>query len=260
VADEAKVREMSRWMVQHYREFSASISDYGSGVNLGAMTQTGNLPTRNFRDGLFEEADAISANVMMGDIGIGMEGCHACPIRCKKVIKTGAPYFVEPAYGGPEYETLASLGSNCGVNDPEAVSKGHEICNANAIDAISAGSTVAFAMECFENGLITPEQTGGLELRFGNGEAMVKVLEMICDREGIGDLLAEGTKRAAQEIGQGAERFAIQVKGVDMGMHEPRGKQVLGMGYAVCGNGADHGAGHSRYHAHGRRPRTGECP
>ncbi len=242
IADAAKIREMSRWMGRNYLEMTRDLSEFGTagrGSNMEAGSLSGNLPTRNFRDGYFATAGLLDARRIRFD----MEGCYACPIRCKMMVRTGAPYFVDPIYGGPEYETLAALGSNCGIDDVEAVSKAHELCNAYSIDTISAGATIAFAMECFENGLLTLEDTGGIELGFGNAQAMVQVMEQIGRREGIGDLLAEGTLRAAQEIGKGAEEYAMEVKGVDLGMHEPRGKQVLGLGYAVCAHGADHGAG-----------------
>jgi aldehyde:ferredoxin oxidoreductase len=206
-------------------------------------TLTGNIPTRNWRDGIFEQAGDISANAVRDTIRIGMEGCYACPIRCKKVVKVEAPYSVDPDYGGPEYETLAALGTNCGVDDLKAISKGHHLCGAYSLDTISMGSTIAFAMECFEQGLLTTEDTGGVELTFGNAEAMLTMIEKIARREDIGDLLAEGTMRAAAKIGGGSERFAMQVKGVDLGMHESRLKFGLGLGYAVVCHGADHGAG-----------------
>ncbi|MDD5288926.1 MAG: aldehyde ferredoxin oxidoreductase C-terminal domain-containing protein, partial [Dehalococcoidales bacterium] len=167
-------------------------------------------------------------------------GCFACPVRCKKVVKAEAPYTVDPAYGGPEYETLASLGSNCGIDNLVAISKGNELCGAYSLDSISAGCAISFAMECFENGLLTTKDTGGIDARFGNAEAMLKLIELIARREGIGDLLAEGTAIAAQKIGGRAKDFAINVKGVEFGMHEPRLKAGLGLGFMVDPNGADH--------------------
>jgi aldehyde:ferredoxin oxidoreductase len=172
-----------------------------------------------------------------------MDGCYACPIRCKKMLRATDPYLVDPDYGGPEYETLAALGSDCGIADADAVARGHALCQAYSLDTISAGGTIAFAMECFEKGLLTLQDTDGIELRFGNAEAMLAMLERIAHREGIGDLLAEGSRIAAQRIGQGAEAYAIEVKGVEMGMHEPRLKQGLGLTYAVNPHGADHGSG-----------------
>jgi len=133
------------------------------------------------------------------------------------------------------------LGSNCGIDDLKAIAKGSELCNAYSMDTISTGGTIAFAMECFENGLLSIKDTGGIELRFGNAEAMLKVIELIARREGIGDLLAEGTVRAAQSIGKAAIAFAMQVKGLEAGLHEPRAKPGFGLGYMVNPHGADHG-------------------
>ena len=132
---------------------------------------SGNMPIRNFRDGEFPEISGLE--YIMDKIGVKMEGCWACAVRCKKVVKAEAPYKVDPDYGGPEYETIGSLGSTCGVSDIVAVSRANELCNAYSLDTIGAGVTIAFAMECFEEGLLTLEDTGGIELRFGNGDAMV---------------------------------------------------------------------------------------
>ena len=150
------------------------------------------------------------------------------------------PYSVDPAYGGPEYETLAALGSNCGVDDLKAIGKGNELCNAYALDTISVGGTITFAMECFEKGLLSIKDTDEIELRFGNQEAMLKVIELIAKREGIGDLLAEGTAQAAKRLGKGAEEAAMQVKGLELAMHDPQLKLGLGLGYMVNPHGADH--------------------
>jgi aldehyde:ferredoxin oxidoreductase len=156
------------------------------------------------------------------------------------VVKVDEPYRVDPAYGGPEYETLGALGSNCCVDDLKAVVKAAELCNAYGMDTISTGMAISFAMECFENGILTKEDTGGIELKFGNGGALVKLTEQIAKREGLGNVLAEGIKRAAQRIGKGSERFALEVKGKEVPMHEPRLKTGVGLGYAVSPTGADH--------------------
>lgn len=197
---------------------------------------SGNLSVNNFRDGIFPDAKLIDCQT----IKIGMEGCFACPIRCKKVMECKEPYAVDHAYGGSEYETQGSLGTNCGISDIKAISKGSELCNANSLDTISTGMTISFAMECFENGLLTTEDTGGIDLRFGNAEAMIKTIELIAKRESIGNLLAEGTAKAAQRIGKEAEKFSMEVKGLGIPMHEPRLKHALGVGYMVNPHGADH--------------------
>ncbi|MBI2830498.1 MAG: aldehyde ferredoxin oxidoreductase family protein [Chloroflexi bacterium] len=214
-----------------------SLNVYGTGANLNASVASGNLPVRNFRDGLFE-TEPIDALTLKETIGVGMDGCFSCHVRCKKAVKIAEA--VDPAYGGPEYETLASLGSNCGINNLQAISMGNQLCNAYSLDTISTGGTIAFAMECFENGILTAKDTGGIDLRFGNAEAMLKAIELIARREGIGELLAEGTARAAQRIGKGAERFAVHSKGLEPGMHEPRLKAALGLGFMVNPHGADH--------------------
>lgn len=169
-----------------------------------------------------------------------MESCYACPVACKKVVEIDAPWKVDPMYGGPEYETLAAFGSDCGVDDLRAVCKANELCQRYTLDTISTGAVIAFAMECFDNGLITTKDTGGVTLDFGNAESMVKMVEMIGKRVGFGDVLAEGVMRAAEEIGRGAEKFAVHVKGQEVPMHEPRLKRALGLGYAVSPTGADH--------------------
>jgi aldehyde:ferredoxin oxidoreductase len=243
MADPEGVRSIARWLADNYRTLSASMHRFGTGAGMDGGRLTGNLPTRNFRDGDFVDVMDISAETIMERIGVGMDGCYACPIRCKKVVKVTEPYPVDPDYGGPEYETLAALGSNCGVHDPKAVARAHALCQAYSLDTISAGATIAFAMECFENGLLTIEDTDGIELRFGDAQAMLALVEKIARREGIGDLLAEGSRIAAQRIGRGADRYAVHVKGVEMGMHEPRLKQGLGLTYAVNPHGADHGSG-----------------
>jgi len=241
VADSEYIKEIRQWVTTN-RRLWASFAEYGTGAPSAMVggEAEGNLPIRNFLDGEFPEVSKINGGTVKDTIRIKMEGCYACPVRCKKVVKVDEPYPVDPAYGGPEYETLAAVGSNCGVGDLEAIAKGHELCGAYSLDTISTGDAVAFAMECFENGLLTTKDTAGIELRFGSAEAMLKTIELIAKREGIGDLLAEGTARAAQKIGKGAIEFAMQVKGLEIPMHEPRLKAALGLGYAINPHGADH--------------------
>ena len=239
VAEPERLKELRQWVLAH-RELWASFAELGTGGAMEAWVDAGNVPVRNFLDGEFPEVEEISPTAVRDTIRVKMEGCYACPVRCKKVVKVDEPYPVDPAYGGPEYETLAAIGSNCGVSDLKAIARANELCNAYSLDTISAGDIVAFAMECFENGLLTTKDTDGIELRFGSAEAMLRLVELIAKREGIGDLLAEGTVRAAQKIGKGAIEFAMQVKGLEIPMHDPRVKAALGLGYAVNPHGADH--------------------
>jgi len=238
VASAEGVREQREWVLAN-KQLWARLAEGGTaghGTDMEMHVTTGNLTVNNYREGIFPDAKLIDCEV----IKIGMDGCWACPVRCKKVMECKEPYAVDPAYGGPEYETEGSLGTNCGISDIKAISKGGELCNANSLDTISTGMVISFAMECFENGLLTTEDTGGIDLRFGNAEAMIKTIELITKREGIGNLLAEGTAKAAQKIGKGAERFSMEVKGVGIPMHEPRLKHTLGVGYMVNPHGADH--------------------
>ncbi|MBN1400238.1 MAG: aldehyde ferredoxin oxidoreductase, partial [Anaerolineae bacterium] len=192
-ADPDTIREMARRAAREVQEGTraAGLHKWGTagGPLEGGILQ-GNMPVRNFRDGEFPEISGLE--YVCDKIGIGMEGCWACAVRCKKVVKAEREaYSVDPDYGGPEYETIGSLGSTCGVNDIVAVSRGNELCNAYSLDTIGTGVTIAFAMECFENGLITLEDTEGIDLRFGNGDAMIAAIEKIARREGIGRILSE---------------------------------------------------------------------
>lgn len=243
LGDPEKLKAVARWAAANARQLEGGMGIYGTGSGVAAYNLAGNLPTRNFRDGLFEGAEKITAQVLQERYGVRMESCYACAVRCKKVDKTPPPYESDPVYGGPEYETLGAFGSNCGVDDLAAIVYANSLCNAYSMDTISCGCTIAFAMECFERGLLTLKDTDGIDLRFGNAQAMVQAVEKIAKREGIGDLLAEGVKRVAEKVGQGSEEFAVHVKGLEFGMHEPRLKFALGLGYAVNAHGGDHNLG-----------------
>jgi len=235
-----RLRKLAKWMTQNVDNVARALHTYGTGAEMDVMEEEGNLPVRNFRDGDFPEADYISAEAIKEQVRVGMGTCFACAVACKKEVKVNEPWTVDPAYGGPEYETLASLGSNCGVSDLKAVCKANELCQRYSIDTISTGVTISFAMECFEHGLLTKEDTGGMDMSFGNAESMVKMVELIGEKRGLGALLAEGTKRAAEQIGNGAEEFAVHVKGQEVPMHDPRLKRGEALGYAVSPTGADH--------------------
>jgi len=201
------------------------------------LNTSGMLPTRNFLQGAFENVDDVKWEVYESELLTARRSCYACAIRCKREVQVDGEQSV---YGGPEYESLGALGPNCGVGDIHAIAKANELCNAYMLDSISTGMTISFAMECFEHGLLTLGDTDGLDLRFGNAEAMVTMVEWIALRKGLGDLLAEGVRRAAEKIGGDAHFFAIHVKGQELPMHEPRGKYNVGIGYAISEIGADH--------------------
>jgi aldehyde:ferredoxin oxidoreductase len=214
----------------------------------------GSLPTRNYNEGQFEACEDISGGRMVETILKERDTCFACVVRCKRVveIKEGA-YRAEPRYGGPEYETLGTFGSYCGISDLAAISLANQMCNEYAVDTIAAGATIAFAMECFEKGVITKEQTGGLELRFGDASAMLRALDMMLNGEGeFGKTLGQGSERAARVWGNGAEEFLITVKGAEAPAHMPQAKRSLGLIYAVNPFGADHQSSeHDPYYEEG---------
>ena len=242
LADPGAVSSLAKWMRDNFKliKRTAGLSKDGTALYLLGLNAGGGLPTCNFQQGVFEGADKISAEALKAGILVGRGACYSCPVRCKLEVASGEPYNVDPAYGGPEYETLSSLGSNCGIDNLEAIAKGNELCAAYGLDTISAGVSIAFAMECFERGILTEKDTGGLKLNFGNVEVMLRLVEMIAKREGFGRILGEGVARAASTIGNGAEEFAMHIKGQELPMHEPRFKPGMGVGYTISPTGADH--------------------
>jgi len=233
-ADPEKIKTMARALAPKAREIGWL--KYGTGGHMTGIAPHGNTPVHNLRDGEL----AGAANLDLAERIIGMEGCYACATRCRIQVEAEEPFEVDPAYGGPEYETVASLGPCCGVTDGVAVAKAGALCNAYSIDTITTGYTIAFAMECFENGLLTEEDTGGIDLRFGNAQAMIDMVTKIARREGLGDILAEGPALAAQKIGNGAQKYAMHVKNQAYPAHEPRIQRGLAIGYSVSPTGADH--------------------
>lgn len=230
------------------------LAKYGTAVVVMFNNAIGTLPTRNYNEGQFETCEPLSGEKMVETILKDRDTCYACVVRCKRVVevKEGA-YKVNPRYGGPEYETLATFGSYCGINDLAAVSLANQICNEYAVDSIAAGATIAFAMECFEKGIITKEHTGGLELKFGDADAMLAALYALVKGEGeFGKTLGMGSERAAQKWGHGADEFLITVKGAEAPAHMPQAKRTLALIYAVNPFGADHQSSeHDPYYEEG---------
>ncbi|OGO37575.1 MAG: hypothetical protein A2W35_05415 [Chloroflexi bacterium RBG_16_57_11] len=219
-----------------------ALGTHGTASVLLPQNMMGTLPTNNYNQAQFIAAEEISGERMTETILKKRETCHACVVRCKRVVEiTEGPHRADPLYGGPEYETLGTFGSYCGVRDLAAVAEASQICNMYGVDTISCGATIAFAMECFEKGILSPEQTGGLELRFGDAEAMLEALRQIVENRGpLGKLLSQGSARAAKAWGPAAEACLITVKGQEAPAHMPQAKKSLGVIYAVNPFGADH--------------------
>jgi aldehyde:ferredoxin oxidoreductase len=214
------------------RSFGPATEKYrelGTAANLLTFNRFGALPTRNFQSGTFEEAVNISPEVLSETRTKTRKSCMACTIGCEHIYGSGKSGV------RLEYESLFALGSLCGVGDGDIVLRASKRCDELGLDTISTGGTIAFAMECAERGWLNEPW-----LRFGDGEAMLRAIEMIGSREGLGDLLAEGSRRAAHAIGQNSIAIAPQVKGLEIPGYEPRALQTMALGFAVGARGADH--------------------
>jgi aldehyde:ferredoxin oxidoreductase len=244
VAYPEKVKELQKKITKETFEskFTSTLREHGQNGFLLDLNNDGILPTKNFQSGVFHGAEKISGQAMTKQLLKRREACPRCPVACKRVVEVKeGPYApVSPEYGGPEYESAAALGSLLYIDNLEAICRMNMLCNAYSLDTISTGVCIAFAMECYEKGLLSKEDTGGLELNFGNADAAIKLLEMIALRKGLGNLLAEGVKKAAEKIGRGSEKFAVEIKGLEIPMHEPRGKKGLAVMYATSNRGGCH--------------------
>lgn len=243
LADPAGVAAAARDLSQ--RSFGPATAKYrelGTVANLLTFNRLGALPTRNFQQGTFEHAPALSGEELAAARRVARGSCAACTIGCEHIYRIGGrgqETGIREETGGSEvrleYETLFALGSLCGISDPDVVLRAAQLCDRLGLDTISAGASIAFAMECAERGLL--HEPG---LHFGNSDILLSLLERIARREGLGALLAEGTRRAAAVLGGGAEDFAPHVKGLEMPGYEPRTLQTLALGLAVGTRGADH--------------------
>jgi len=210
---------------------TAGVTDFHQGE--------GFLPTENWKKGYLEDGEKIFGDTITKTILKERDTCFGCAIRCKATVEIEGK--VDPQYGGPEYETVGTFGSYCRNTNLEDIGYANQLCNMYGLDTISCGATIAFAMECYEAGLLTKEDTDGLELTFGNGSVFEKLIPKIANKEkGIGELLAKGSARAAEEIGNGAEKFVMASKKQEMPAHMPQMKPNLAINYAVNPFGADH--------------------
>jgi aldehyde:ferredoxin oxidoreductase len=241
VADPAALKELAKWGAENFPDSDIyGMGVYGTAEVLRFQDKDGGLPTRNWSSGTFESAIKLDGSTMAESILKERDTCFACVVRCKRVVEVlEGDYVVDAVYGGPEYETLATFGSYCGIDNLEAVALANQLCNRYGMDTISCGATIAWAMDCYEKGLLTDEDTGGLKLNFGNSRVMVDLVDLIAHREGFGAVLAEGSARAAQMLGRG-EELVVAVKGQELPAHMPEVKRSLALIYAVNPFGADH--------------------
>ncbi len=214
---------------------------YGTTAFAKILSDAGALPVDNFRRSSLDDATPVSGDTYNELLLKKRKGCYRCPIQCKRGIALNHPkYGVDSRYGGPEYETISALGTNLNIVDLKAIAKANEICNRYCMDTISAGMTIALACECFSEGLISTEDTGGLDLGFGDADLMIRLLELTAKREGFGDVLAQGAARLAKQWGVEDRSCNLAVKGLELSMHDPRVKAGVGLGFAINTYGADH--------------------
>ncbi|MGD8565142.1 MAG: aldehyde ferredoxin oxidoreductase family protein [Candidatus Bathyarchaeota archaeon] len=211
----------------------------GTPANVLVHNSLSVMPTRNYNNASFEGAERVSGEIMNERFVAKIIGCSSCAMRCEHMcVVPEGPY--KGTTTRMEYETLWAMGPYCGVDRLDAIMKGMDLCNYYGIDAISAGVIAGFAMDCYEKGILTKEDLGGIDAKFGNHEAMVKLIEKIGTREGVGDILAEGVKIAGEKLGKGAEKLGQHIKGVEITGYDLRALKTCALGFAVSFRGADH--------------------
>lgn len=243
MADPDKVKEIGAWHRERIKTHppNVGLAKVGTPGLVQGVNASGFLPTRNFQEGQFEGAEKLAADNYHETIFHSRGTCWHCTVACKrKVALEDADYPLDKRFGGPEYESLAAFGSMLAIDNLPAVAYANQLCNLLGLDTISTGCSIAFAMECFEKGILTEADTDGRILGFGDAEAMIWLIRQIAAREGIGDVLSQGVKRAAERIGRGAERYAFHIKGQELGLHDGRGKTGMGLGFALGATGGDH--------------------
>ncbi len=246
LADESAFREIARHQVELVNESILKVGFDAFGTNMlsDMVNVRGGYPTMNWQQGEFEQIEEVNAQALTDKVFVDGVNCFACPIICGRgtEIKTGQ--WRGNKGEGPEYETTNTLGAMCGVADMEAITMANYRCNEYGLDTISTGSTIAFAMECYQRGALSLEQTEGVALNFGDADLMVGLVEMIALRSGVGDLLAEGTRVMAERLGNGADHYAMHVKGLELPAYDPRAAKITGLGYVTANRGGDHMTGY----------------
>ncbi len=236
-ADGEKLRETFKTATTTVKEKSAAFSKYGTSMVVGITGKAGTIPTRNFQSGHFPEFEKIGGDAFVNNHVMKNTACARCPLHCGKEAKTDK-------YGstteGPEYETLAMFGANLGNGDLDSIIQANHLCNLYGMDTISCADTIACAYELFEKRIISDHDTGGLQLNWGNAEAMLKLVELTGKREGLGKLIGEGSRRLTAEFGPEAGRYAMNVKGMEFPGYDPRGIQGMSLAFATSTRGACH--------------------
>ena len=240
--DSEEFKKISKKQIGYLNESVLKVGFEAFGTNLVAdmVNARGGYPTLNWQKGVFDQIEEMNGQAMTEKVLVKELACFGCPIACGRgtAIKEGK--WAGRSGEGPEYETTNMFGACCGIADMNAVTMANYLCNEYGLDTISAGSCIAFAMECFQKGILTKEMTGGIDIKFGDVDIIVDLVEKIAKREGIGDLLAEGTKVMAEKLGGGSSAFAMNVKGLELPAYDPRAAKICGLGYVTANRGGDH--------------------
>ncbi len=231
----------ARDMIRNHPTGGAGLKKYGTDVLVNIMNESGGLPTRNFREGVFATADKVGGESLTKNILTRPRGCFSCIISCGRATRITNPKYAGIGEG-PEYETAWSFGPDCGIDDLDAVTKAHYLCNEYGMDAIAMGAVIACAMDLFEDGIITTKDTDGVALNFGNAEAMVEMTQKTGAGEGFGKKLALGSYRLAESYGH--PEYSMSVKKQDMPAYDPRVVQGMGLNYATSNRGGCHVRGY----------------
>lgn len=219
------------------------MSKYGSAISIGVTSLHGVLPTRNWQAGVFPQVDRLRPQVYRDKYLVRDAACPQCPVGCSKITEVKDGPFAGAKTDGPEYETIYAFGSALENSDMQSIIHSDMLCDQLGLDTISCGATIAWAMECFERGILGLKDTDGLELRFGRTDLVPAVIQKMARREGIGDLLADGTLAASRKTGQGSEKFAMHAKGMELGGYDPRGIKGQALVFACGPRGGCHHAG-----------------
>ena len=223
VCKSEKLKNCLKELLPHIKEITKGLSEFGTAGGILNYEKLGNFPHQNWRLSDWEEwAKKISGQEMAKSILKRRSSCRDCPVGCGRVIEVSEGPFAPVEGAGPEYESIAALGSNCLVDNLEAISKANELCNRYGLDTMSTGGVIGFAMEAYEKGLVNLKDTGGIELKWGDSEALIKMIKKIAQKEDIGNILGEGVKKSALEIGRNSIEFAIHTKGLEPSYHETR--------------------------------------
>jgi aldehyde:ferredoxin oxidoreductase len=233
-------------ITQRQREFmdesilKIGFDAFGTNMIADMVNVRGGYPTLNWQNGTFEQIDNVNAQAMTDQVLVEGVRCFACPVACGRGTEIRQGKWKGAHGEGPEYETVDTLGAMCGVDDMNAITMANYLCNEYGLDTISTGATIAFAMECYQKGILNDDQTGGIPLEFGNADLMVDLVEMIGKRQGVGDLLAEGSMCMAEHLGNDSGHFAMHVKGLELPAYDPRAVKITGLGYVTANRGGDH--------------------